>query len=91
MSQEFQHERTKTRRRGKQYPSCLRAFVVSSRRAAVINVFVLVLILAAPLYAQTATTTPAQNKPAPPPPTLYRINFSLDFDARTFNATERVR
>jgi hypothetical protein len=32
----------------------------------------------------------AQEKPAATP-TLYQINFTLDFDARTFTATERVR
>ncbi|HZG53375.1 MAG TPA: M1 family aminopeptidase [Pyrinomonadaceae bacterium] len=45
---------------------------------------------AAPLFAQSPTP---QTKPAAatPPRTLYRINFALDFDARAFTATERVR
>ncbi|MFL6333984.1 MAG: M1 family aminopeptidase [Pyrinomonadaceae bacterium] len=32
-----------------------------------------------------------QSKKEPPPRTLYRINFELDFDARTYTGRERVR
>ncbi|HJR08053.1 MAG TPA: M1 family aminopeptidase [Pyrinomonadaceae bacterium] len=46
--------------------------------------------VATPLFAQTVATPTPQSKPAPPR-TLYQINFALDFDARTFTATERVR
>lgn len=46
---------------------------------------------AAPLLLAQSPATPAtQGKPAPPS-TLYRIHFALDFDARTFTASERVR
>ena len=66
--------------------------MVKSRFALVVCAFVVLLTGAVPLYAQSAaTTTPTpQSKPAPAR-TLYQINFALDFDARTFSATERVR
>jgi hypothetical protein len=42
--------------------------------------------------AASASPLPAQEKTAATTrPTLYQINFALDFDARTFTATERVR
>ncbi|HEX9917577.1 MAG TPA: hypothetical protein VGA87_00345, partial [Pyrinomonadaceae bacterium] len=40
--------------------------------------------------ASSSSPRSAQEKLAATP-TLYRINFTLDFDARTFTATERVR
>ena len=51
---------------------------------------VLALSCAAPFFAQSPATTP-QNTPPATARTLYRINFALDFDARSFTATERVR
>jgi Peptidase family M1 domain len=59
--------------------------VLKSRFAVISCAFVVALLLTAPLYAQ------AQNKPAPATTTRYRINFLLDFDERTFSATESVR
>ena len=69
-----------------------------SARVAIFGAFVVAVSLtsAATLYAQTPEAT------SPPPPsqqqgkpaarrTLYQINFALDFDARSFTATERVR
>ena len=50
---------------------------------------VLSLSCAAPLLAQSPATAP-QGKPTTAR-TLYQIKFALDFDARTFTATERVR
>jgi hypothetical protein len=43
--------------------------------------------------APRVASSPAsqESKPAAPPRSLYQINFALDFDARTFTATERVR
>ncbi|MDQ1613099.1 MAG: hypothetical protein QOG00_3030 [Pyrinomonadaceae bacterium] len=48
---------------------------------------------AASLRAQTPAPTPQSkaNAKTPTLPTRYQINFALDFDARTFTATERVR
>lgn len=43
-----------------------------------------------PRPAAPPSRLPAQEKTAPTP-TLYRIDFALDFDARSFTATERVR
>jgi hypothetical protein len=58
------------------------------RAAFIITLF----FVAAPLSAQSVATPTPQSKPAPArATTLYQINFSLDFDARTFSATERVR
>ncbi|HYP00122.1 MAG TPA: M1 family aminopeptidase, partial [Pyrinomonadaceae bacterium] len=74
-------------------PSCLRAFVMS-KRAALPGAFVALLLLscAIPLRAQSPAAAAAQAKPAATPrPTLYQINFTLDFDARTFTGVERVR
>lgn len=66
----------------------------SIRSAVVFCAFVVALFFAAapPLYAQSTATPTPQSKPTPSPrPTLYQINFVLDFDARSFTATERVR
>ena len=90
MTGTLHREEMKTRRKFLKSPSCLRLFVVSTRVATLgLLVVIAALICAAPLRAQT----PAQSKPAAAamPRTLYRINFALDFDARTFTATERVR
>jgi hypothetical protein len=56
---------------------------------AAFNLFAL-LLAAIPLFAQAVATPTPQSKPIPAR-TRYQINFSLDFDARTFSATERVR
>jgi hypothetical protein len=63
---------------------------MASTRAAIFGLLILAsLAPAAPLFAQSPPATP-QGKPAAPR-TLYQINFALDFDARSFAATERVR
>jgi len=53
------------------------------------------LCIIAPLaFAQpprVSSSPPAQEKTASPRRTLYQINFTLDFDARTFTATQSVR
>jgi hypothetical protein len=79
----------KTRRKFINSPSCLHLFAVSVRAAALgLLVVIAALSCAAPLRAQS----PAHSKPAAAARrTLYQINFALDFDARTFTATERVR
>jgi hypothetical protein len=69
--------------------------VVSSRFTSVFtSVFgalvVALLLAATPLCAQSVATPTPPSKPAPAR-TLYQIIFSLNFDARTFSATERVR
>jgi hypothetical protein len=63
---------------------------VKIRSALVFHAFIFALLSAAPLNAQTAATPTPQSKPAPAR-TSYELSFSLDFDARTFSATERVR
>lgn len=84
----LQHEGA--RRSGKfiKSPPPARAFAFRARDAVFVLLVALSLSHAAPLFAQTPTPQP---KPAAPPRTLYRINFALDFDARSFTATERVR
>jgi hypothetical protein len=64
--------------------------VVQSRFALVFRAFIVALLFAAPLCAQTAATPTPQSKTAPAR-TSYEISFSLNFEARTFSATERVR
>lgn len=53
-------------------------------------------VVASTVNAQSprvSASSPAsqESKPAAPRRTLYQINFTLDFDARSFSATERVR
>ncbi|HKP71832.1 MAG TPA: M1 family aminopeptidase [Pyrinomonadaceae bacterium] len=55
-----------------------------------VGLVVSVLLWLASFTSAQTTPPPPQEKPAAPR-TLYRINFALDFDARTFTATERVR
>ena len=93
----FHHEGAQTRRKFIASPSRPRAFVVS-KRAAIYGVLIALVSLscAVTLRAQTPRVAPSpasqESKPAAPPrPTLYRINFVLNFDARTFTGVERVR
>ncbi|HEX8458135.1 MAG TPA: M1 family aminopeptidase [Pyrinomonadaceae bacterium] len=47
--------------------------------------------LACAVALRAQTTTPESKSASATRRTFYRINFALDFDARTFTATERVR
>src|SRR5689334_21184405 len=52
------------------------------------------LLLSLALLCPSLARQAGANKPSkgePPPRTLYRINFELDFDARTYAGRERVR
>jgi hypothetical protein len=94
LTNRFHQNGASPRRRLNQPPSRLPAFLVSTH-AAIFGVLVALLLLlslssASALLAQTPAAASTQGKPAATP-TLYRINFALDFDARTFTATERVR
>ena len=88
-----QEEEAEARRRLNKLPARLRLLLRAcavSTRAAIFGVLVVAsLSSAATLFAQSPPPTP-QGAPAAER-TLYQINFALDFDARTFTATERVR
>ncbi|HEV2801148.1 MAG TPA: M1 family aminopeptidase [Pyrinomonadaceae bacterium] len=73
-------------------PSCLRVFVVSSRFVKLVSLILFAsLACAATLRAQAQTPESKSAAATTTRRTLYQINFALDFDARTFTATERVR
>ncbi|HEX8635714.1 MAG TPA: M1 family aminopeptidase [Pyrinomonadaceae bacterium] len=90
MNSRFQPAGAPGRGRLESLLSSLLAFEFPLRTACLGLLVALSLACAAPLLAQSPTP---QSKPAAPPPprTLYQINFALDFEARAFTATERVR